>query len=61
MPKAKKQPVKVNNPTDDPKVTVHAKLSADAVKSLDQIAEANGIPRAAVIAIACSRLIKTGI
>ncbi|MFC5861111.1 hypothetical protein ACFPT7_02270 [Acidicapsa dinghuensis] len=55
MAKAKTPPPK------QPGVTVHSKLSPEIVEQLDKIAASNSITRAAAIAIAVSRLIKTGI
>lgn len=67
MPQAKKQSVrksvKANSSADSesPKEGVQARLAPEVIKALDELAEQNGITRASVIAIACTRLVKTGI
>jgi metal-responsive CopG/Arc/MetJ family transcriptional regulator len=41
--------------------TAHVRLPVETIEELDKIAKENNINRSAVIAIACSRLLKTGI
>lgn len=40
---------------------VQLRLPEETIQQLDKIAKENNIPRSAVIAIACSKLIKSGI
>lgn len=51
-------------PTPAPKKrenAVHARLPVEEIDKLDALARANNITRAAVIAIACARIAKTGL
>lgn len=41
--------------------TVHARLPIEEIAKLDTLAKENNITRAAIIAIACARIIKTGL
>jgi hypothetical protein len=41
--------------------TVHARLPIEEIEKLDALAKENNITRAAVIAIACARIIKSGL
>ena len=41
--------------------TLHVRLSAEVLEKLDAIARQNNITRSAVVAIACSRIARTGI
>jgi hypothetical protein len=57
MPQKKK-------PAETPKKrenTVHARLPIEEIEKLDALAKENNITRAAVIAIACARIIKSGL
>lgn len=40
---------------------VHIRLSNEAIERLDQLAESNGTNRSAIVAIAVTKLLKTGI
>ena len=40
---------------------VHSRLSVEEIAKLDKLAKENNINRSAVIAIACARILKTGI
>jgi predicted DNA-binding protein len=41
--------------------TVHARLPIEEIEKLDALAKANNITRAAVIGIACARILKSGL
>jgi hypothetical protein len=41
--------------------TVHARLPVEEIEKLDVLAKENNITRAAVIAIACARILKSGL
>lgn len=48
-------------PTKKRENTIHARLPVEEIKKLDQLAQQNNITRAAVVAIACARIIKSGL
>ena len=41
--------------------TVHVRLPLEHIKGIDRIAKENGISRASVVAIAVSRILKSGL
>lgn len=51
---AKEQPKKREN-------TVHARMPIEQIERIDALAKENNITRAAVIAIAITRILKTGL
>lgn len=41
--------------------TIHARLPVEEIEKLDALAKENNITRAAVVAIACARILKSGL
>jgi predicted DNA-binding protein len=41
--------------------TIHARLPVEEIEKLDALAKENNITRAAVIGIACARILKSGL